>query len=180
MCLENIFQEQPDKYKRCLEILQTYQNEQQKLKEGAGPGSQSTDNKQMTSAEMYSQGAQLFEDHDNLLAEFVQFLPDATDLQKQLARHYEESSLLNQKRAQNVKMSLTINNMSATSMCTESSAKKLLKRSPSMTLYQNSTSTCQRTTYHPPAKKHKRGTSFWDISLRTVFVWVEGGRIQEW
>ncbi|KAG8324564.1 Paired amphipathic helix protein Sin3a [Homalodisca vitripennis] len=162
--VKNRFQEQPDEYKRFLEILQTYQNEQQNLKEGAGSGSQSIDNKQMAEAEMYSKVAQLFEDHDDLLAEFVHFLPDATDLQKPLARHCEESSLLNQKRAKIEKMTFK-NDMPETSMCTVSPAKTGLKRSPSMTLYQNSTSTCQRTTYHHPSKKHKRSTSFQDVSF---------------
>ncbi|KAG8314945.1 hypothetical protein J6590_081246 [Homalodisca vitripennis] len=95
----------------------------------------------MTDVKMYSNVAKLFEEHDDLLAEFVQFLPDATDLQKQV-------------------MSSTINNMSATSMCTASPAKMGMKLSPSMTLYHNSPSTCQRTTYHLPAKNHKRNTSF--------------------
>ncbi|KAG8279132.1 hypothetical protein J6590_003939 [Homalodisca vitripennis] len=104
----------------------------------------------MTDAEMYSKVAQLFEDHDDLLAEFVHFLPDATDLQKPLARHFEELSLLNLKRAKNVKMRST------------SPAKMGLKRSPSITLDHNS-STCQRTT--PYAKKQKRSTTFRDISL---------------
>ncbi|KAG8295246.1 hypothetical protein J6590_084098 [Homalodisca vitripennis] len=121
-------------------------------------------------AEMYSKVTKQLEDHDDLLAEFVQFLPDATELQKQLNRHCKESSLLNPKRAKMVKMSSTFNNnMPETSMYTASPAKKGLKRSPSMTLYQKFTSTCQRTTYHPPAKKHKRRTSFWDVSLRVVF-----------
>ncbi|XP_046681796.1 paired amphipathic helix protein Sin3a-like [Homalodisca vitripennis] len=96
--VKNRFQEQPDKYKRFLEILQKYQKEQQNLKEGAGPGTQSTDNKQMTEAKMYSQVAKLFEDHDDLLAEFVHFLPHAADLQKQLDRNSEELSLLNLNR----------------------------------------------------------------------------------
>lgn len=40
--------------------------------------------KQLTEAEVYSQVAKLFEHQDDLLAEFGQFLPDATNHQAQL------------------------------------------------------------------------------------------------
>jgi paired amphipathic helix protein Sin3a len=71
---QNRFQGQPDKYKRFLEILHTYQKEQRNLKEGRpdAPG------KHLTEAEVYAQVAKLFENQDDLLAEFGQFLPDAT------------------------------------------------------------------------------------------------------
>ncbi|XP_022900635.2 paired amphipathic helix protein Sin3a isoform X1 [Onthophagus taurus] len=73
--IKNRFQGQPDKYKRFLEILHTYQKEQRTLKEssqGVGGG------KHLTEQEVYSQVAKLFENQSDLLAEFGQFLPDAT------------------------------------------------------------------------------------------------------
>ncbi|KAG8324934.1 Paired amphipathic helix protein Sin3a [Homalodisca vitripennis] len=192
--IKNRFQGQPDKYKRFLEILHTYQKEQRNLKEGAGPGSQSTGTKQLTEAEVYSQVAKLFEHQEDLLAEFGQFLPDATNHQTQLARRCEEPSTLNRKPAVNVKMSSTFNNNTSASpspspvstgtappakMCNlvhtptppsssphvEPAVPQGLKRSPSMTLHHNSPSTSQHTTHHPPAKKHKLSTSFRDVSL---------------
>lgn len=73
---QNRFQGQPEKYKRFLEILHTYQKEQRTLKEssqGQGAGG-----KHLTEQEVYSQVAKLFEHQSDLLAEFGQFLPDAT------------------------------------------------------------------------------------------------------
>lgn len=68
------FQNQPEKYKRFLEILHAYQKEQKVLKEGSG----ALPNKQLTEAEVYSQVAKLFDQQEDLLHEFGQFLPDAT------------------------------------------------------------------------------------------------------
>lgn len=68
------FQAQPEKYKRFLEILHAYQKEQKVLKEGSGNLPQ----KQLTEAEVYSQVAKLFDQQEDLLREFGQFLPDAT------------------------------------------------------------------------------------------------------
>lgn len=72
--IKNRFQSQPEKYKRFLEILHAYQKEQKVIKEGSGtvPG------KQLTEAEVYSQVAKLFDQQEDLLREFGQFLPDAT------------------------------------------------------------------------------------------------------
>uniref|UniRef100_A0A146LA21 Paired amphipathic helix protein Sin3a n=3 Tax=Lygus hesperus TaxID=30085 RepID=A0A146LA21_LYGHE len=81
--IKNRFQGQPDKYKKFLEILHTYQKEQKNVKSGSGGsgvgviGAVSA-GKHLTEAEVYSQVAQLFENHDDLLVEFGQFLPDAT------------------------------------------------------------------------------------------------------
>lgn len=69
------FQAQPEKYKRFLEILHAYQKEQKVLKEGSGNLPQ----KQLTEAEVYSQVAKLFDQQEDLLREFGQFLPDATN-----------------------------------------------------------------------------------------------------
>lgn len=53
--------------------------------------------KQLTEAEVYSQVAKLFEHQDDLLAEFGQFLPDATNHQAQLVIIAHTSAHLNQK-----------------------------------------------------------------------------------
>ncbi|KAL3288830.1 hypothetical protein HHI36_003278 [Cryptolaemus montrouzieri] len=73
--IKNRFQGQPEKYKRFLEILHTYQKEQRTLKETTSGG---LSGKQLTEQEVYSQVAKLFENQGDLLAEFGQFLPDAT------------------------------------------------------------------------------------------------------
>lgn len=56
--------------------------------------------KHLTEAEVYSQVAKLFENQEDLLAEFGQFLPDATNQQSSLvsfslSRGYVSSSLRN-------------------------------------------------------------------------------------
>lgn len=71
--IKNRFQGQPEVYKAFLEILHTYQKEQRNLKEGINqPGY-----KPLTEAEVYSQVARLFQNQEDLLTEFGQFLPDA-------------------------------------------------------------------------------------------------------
>ncbi|XP_011305634.1 paired amphipathic helix protein Sin3a isoform X3 [Fopius arisanus] len=91
--IKNRFQGQPDKYKRFLEILHTYQKEQRNLKEaghmGAGSGSIPSGGKHLTEAEVYSQVAKLFENQEDLLAEFGQFLPDATSQQSALSAMFQ-------------------------------------------------------------------------------------------
>lgn len=66
------FQEQPEKYKHFLRILHKYQNEQRK-KDNAGKGSSP-----LTESEVFKQVAHLFDNQEDLLREFGQFLPDAT------------------------------------------------------------------------------------------------------
>ena len=89
--IKNRFQGQPDKYKRFLEILHTYQKEQRGLKESSHLGnvglSVSASGKQLTEAEVYSQVAKLFENQEDLLQEFGQFLPDATNQQSALVSY---------------------------------------------------------------------------------------------
>ncbi|KAM7282733.1 paired amphipathic helix protein Sin3a isoform X6 [Ixodes scapularis] len=67
--IKNRFQGQPDIYKQFLEILHTYQKEQRNLKETGG--------KPLTESEVYAQVAKLFQNQEDLLQEFGQFLPDA-------------------------------------------------------------------------------------------------------
>lgn len=73
--IKNRFQGQPDKYKKFLEILHTYQKEQKTFKEMHS----NSGGKTLTEAEVYSQVAKLFENQEDLLAEFGKFLPDATN-----------------------------------------------------------------------------------------------------
>ncbi|CAN7983566.1 unnamed protein product, partial [Ixodes hexagonus] len=70
--IKNRFQGQPDIYKQFLEILHTYQKEQRNLKEGIQTGG-----KPLTESEVYAQVAKLFQNQEDLLQEFGQFLPDA-------------------------------------------------------------------------------------------------------
>ncbi|XP_055919847.1 paired amphipathic helix protein Sin3a isoform X2 [Eupeodes corollae] len=75
--IKNRFQNQPEKYKRFLEILHTYQKEQKVQKEG----NVQQQGKTLTEAEVYTQVAMLFDQNEDLLREFGQFLPDATSHQ---------------------------------------------------------------------------------------------------
>ncbi|XP_037295833.1 paired amphipathic helix protein Sin3a-like [Manduca sexta] len=72
--IKSRFSRQPDKYKRFLEILHAYQRGHRDLKEPQA--------KQQTEQEVYSQVAKLFENQEDLLAEFGQFLPDAKAVTK--------------------------------------------------------------------------------------------------
>ncbi|XP_049530557.1 uncharacterized protein LOC125948482 isoform X1 [Anopheles darlingi] len=80
--IKNRFLLQPEKYKRFLEILHTYQKEQKTHKETAQSGN-SVNAKQLTEAEVYTQVAKLFDNQEDLLREFGQFLPDATGYHNQ-------------------------------------------------------------------------------------------------
>ncbi|XP_046452720.1 paired amphipathic helix protein Sin3b-like isoform X1 [Daphnia pulex] len=76
--IKNRFQGQPDIYKQFLEILHTYQKEQRSLKEGLV--SPLNYRPTLTEAEVYAKVAQLFQNQEDLLQEFGQFLPDATNV----------------------------------------------------------------------------------------------------
>uniref|UniRef100_A0A1A9WNV6 Paired amphipathic helix protein Sin3a n=1 Tax=Glossina brevipalpis TaxID=37001 RepID=A0A1A9WNV6_9MUSC len=79
--IKNRFQNQPEKYKKFLEILHTYQKEQKVIKEGSA--SNLNQGKTLTEQEVYTQVAKLFGQDEDLLREFGQFLPDATNHQAQ-------------------------------------------------------------------------------------------------
>lgn len=85
--IKNRFQGQPDIYKQFLEILHTYQKEQRNLKEGVSTGI-----KPLTEAEVYNQVAKLFQNQDDLLQEFGQFLPDANGAAASLAIYVSASN----------------------------------------------------------------------------------------
>jgi len=69
------YQSQPEIYKSFLDILHKYQNEQKMLKEGtAFPQGY----RPLTEVEVYALVTDLFKDQPQLLAEFSQFLPDAS------------------------------------------------------------------------------------------------------
>ena len=61
-------------YKQFLEILHTYQKDQRAIKEGHQPTG-----RYLTEAEVFSQVAKLFQNQEDLLNEFSQFLPEATN-----------------------------------------------------------------------------------------------------
>jgi histone deacetylase complex regulatory component SIN3 len=78
-------------YKTFLEILHTYQKQQKDAKESPTSSTISNNTSTSTTAglvssqstllsetEVYAKVAQLFTNHEDLLAEFSQFLPDAT------------------------------------------------------------------------------------------------------
>ncbi|XP_019864517.1 PREDICTED: paired amphipathic helix protein Sin3a [Amphimedon queenslandica] len=71
--IKNRFQGQPDVYKAFLEILHTYQKEQRLLKDGGIPSTTP-----LSETEVYGQVSKLFQNQEDLLSEFGQFLPDAT------------------------------------------------------------------------------------------------------
>ncbi|CAF1010544.1 unnamed protein product [Adineta ricciae] len=86
--IKNRFHQSPNIYKTFLEILHTYQKQQKDAKEipsgtlatntsllSARPTNQAT---LLSETEVYAKVAQLFTNHEDLLAEFSQFLPDAT------------------------------------------------------------------------------------------------------
>ncbi|XP_077996855.1 paired amphipathic helix protein Sin3a-like isoform X2 [Glandiceps talaboti] len=75
--IKNRFQGQPDIYKAFLEILHTYQKEQRSVKESGGSYQPS-----LSEAEVYAQVAKLFQNQEDLLQEFGQFLPDANSAQQ--------------------------------------------------------------------------------------------------
>ncbi|XP_075219291.1 paired amphipathic helix protein Sin3a-like isoform X2 [Lycorma delicatula] len=180
--IKNRFQGQPDKYKKFLEILHTYQKEQKNFKEAG---------KQLTEAEVYSQVAKLFENQDDLLAEFGQFLPDATNHQASVSNKCNEHPPLpRNKPSLGLKLSTSYTNSNSTpSPSSITSGPKFgtsgphphtgsapgpgtisnqgsggLKRSPSFT----SVSIHHSPSHHhhpPPAKKHKVTTlSFRDVT----------------
>ena len=78
----------PNIYKTFLEILHTYQKQQKDAKEipgtvsvnsGSGTaGGLANQSILLSETEVYAKVAQLFTNHEDLLAEFSQFLPDAT------------------------------------------------------------------------------------------------------
>lgn len=71
--IKNRFQGQPEIYKQFLDILHTYQKEQKSIKDGNAPHGQ----KFLTETEVFAQVAKLFQNQEDLLQEFSQFLPDA-------------------------------------------------------------------------------------------------------
>ena len=74
--IKNRFQGQPDVYKQFLEILHAYQKEQKSIKEGKQPDIW-PDSKPLTESEVYLKVAKLFQNQDDLLQEFGQFLPES-------------------------------------------------------------------------------------------------------
>ncbi|XP_044019252.1 paired amphipathic helix protein Sin3a-like [Aphidius gifuensis] len=97
------FRGQPDKYKRFLEILYTYQKEQRSVKDVAGasmscgvggiPTAANASGSKLTEAEVYAQVAELFENQEDLLAEFGQFLPEATNSSNSLSAMFQSNKV---------------------------------------------------------------------------------------
>ncbi|XP_050306229.1 paired amphipathic helix protein Sin3b [Anthonomus grandis grandis] len=150
--IKNRFQGQPEKYKRFLEILHTYQKEQRTMKES----NVGANVKHLTEQEVYSQVAKLFENQSDLLAEFGQFLPDATSHINQ-APVLEHSNSVNKKSLKPYHRDrdhLPDRHISHKSSHQSGSAKR---------------SSSPYSSYHhrdaPPPKKHKVSPAFRDVSL---------------
>ncbi|XP_041355634.1 paired amphipathic helix protein Sin3a-like isoform X2 [Gigantopelta aegis] len=93
--IKNRFQGQPEIYKQFLEILHTYQKEQRNLKEvGSVQGLVPPGYKPLTEAEVYAKVAKLFQNQEDLLNEFGQFLPDANGSSSYLAAYVSSDSVL--------------------------------------------------------------------------------------
>lgn len=94
------FQEQPERYKQFLEILHSYVQEKKILKKGQSTTSSqpsSIDDKHYTVAEIHNQIAKLFENQQDLLTDFEQFLPDAKNYQNKngnISTSNDNSSIL--------------------------------------------------------------------------------------
>lgn len=73
--IKNRFQHQPEVYKQFLDILQNYQKDQ-RSKDGI-PCTMASGQKFLTETEVFTKVAKLFQNQDDLLQEFSQFLPDA-------------------------------------------------------------------------------------------------------
>ncbi|KAJ8924461.1 hypothetical protein NQ315_007258 [Exocentrus adspersus] len=149
--IKNRFQNHPEKYKKFLEILHTYQKEQRTLKDSAGMGSGV---KHLTEQEVYSQVAKLFENQSDLLAEFGQFLPDATSHinQAPISEHSNSVKKLPSKPYHRDNM-LDRHSMSHK----PGHISGPVKRSPPYSSYQHRD--------QPPVKKHKMSSSCKDLSL---------------
>ncbi|KFM56740.1 Paired amphipathic helix protein Sin3a, partial [Stegodyphus mimosarum] len=100
--IKNRFQGQPDIYKQFLGILHTYQQEQTNLKkDGVHSGTKS-----LTEAEVFAQVAKLFQNQEDLLQEFGQFLPDANGAANVLIGLQPPKSINNENSASVKKPSL--------------------------------------------------------------------------
>ncbi|XP_076267862.1 SIN3 transcription regulator family member A [Rhynchophorus ferrugineus] len=148
--IKNRFQGQPEKYKRFLEILHTYQKEQRTMKE-SNVGSNV---KHLTEQEVYSQVAKLFENQSDLLAEFGQFLPDATSHINQ-APVSEHSNSINKKSMNKPYHRDHLPDRHISHKTSHQSGP--VKRSPPYSSYHHRDV--------PPPKKHKMSVSYRDVSL---------------
>ncbi|XP_066262316.1 paired amphipathic helix protein Sin3a-like [Euwallacea similis] len=147
--IKNRFQGQPEKYKRFLEILHTYQKEQRTMKE-ANVGANV---KHLTEQEVYSQVAKLFENQSDLLAEFGQFLPDATSHINQAP--VSELSNSNNKKSLKPYHRDHLPDRHLTHKSGHQSGS--VKRSPPYSSYHHRDV--------PPPKKHKISPAYRDVSL---------------
>jgi paired amphipathic helix protein Sin3a len=83
----------PEVYKQFLEILHSYQKDQKEARSGlvlatGRPGNASSPGSgKLVEAEVYAKVAKLFENQEDLLQEFSQFLPEATGGNVSLVSH---------------------------------------------------------------------------------------------
>ncbi|KAG5894786.1 hypothetical protein JTB14_005222 [Gonioctena quinquepunctata] len=153
--IKNRFQGQPEKYKKFLEILHTYQKEQRTLKESSSIGSSGM--KHLTEQEVYSQVAKLFENQSDLLAEFGQFLPDATSHINQAPVSEHNANSVKKPPAKPYHRDMIDRHSVPTHKPSHVSGGPV-KRSPPYSSYQHSRDA-------PPPKKHKLSSTCRDVSL---------------
>lgn len=91
--IKNRFQGQPEKYKGFLEILHTYQREQRNIRDGVASS------KQLSENEVYLQVARLFENEEDLLSEFAQFLSDTTSNRNRSTSPYSAKKNMSQMKS---------------------------------------------------------------------------------
>lgn len=150
---QNRFQGQPEKYKKFLEILHTYQKEQKEQRSLKDSSNISTSSKHLTEQEVYSQVAKLFENQSDLLTEFGQFLPDATSHINQTPLSEHSNSIKKLPSSKPYQRDMDRHSISHK----PSHISGPVKRSPPYSQYHHKD--------QPPPKKHKLSSSCRDVSL---------------
>ncbi|CAF0962194.1 unnamed protein product [Rotaria magnacalcarata] len=134
--IKNRFHQNPNVYKTFLEILHTYQKQQKDAKES--PTISSTTNNEgnnqgifLSETEVYAKVAQLFTNHEDLLSEFSQFLPDAT--QQPIERLNSLSDILSSSDNSNSSITPVVSNSTPRLIISNTVASSIITPSASLT-----------------------------------------------
>ncbi|CAF3412974.1 unnamed protein product [Rotaria socialis] len=134
--IKNRFHQNPNVYKTFLEILHTYQKQQKDAKES--PTISSTTNNEgnnqgifLSETEVYAKVAQLFTNHEDLLSEFSQFLPDAT--QQPIERLNSLSDILSSSDNSNSSIIPVVSNSTPRLIISNTVASSIITPSASLT-----------------------------------------------
>ncbi|XP_021968707.1 paired amphipathic helix protein Sin3a isoform X3 [Folsomia candida] len=155
--IKNRFCGQPDKYKQFLDILHSYQKEQRNAKEGI-PG------KTLSEHEVYSQVAKIFENQEDLLQEFGQFLPESNQ------SAIVSCSLIDyglQQRQQDIKPNLLELNKKTAKVAPRDYSAPVTQPTTSRAAHAQSAPNKRASTAaaHPVSKKPKLAAPYKDISV---------------